>query len=150
MLRFCVPPPLHYPGVRERSSLLSKHEINVSPGPFPPASPSALPFSPPGCSCSSKNANIPTRTAIFPWCSPKHFLRNPRPRPLSPPKPKQGQGVDRLIYALRAAAQASAEGSSDKWGMLGAAFFEDPLLAESSHWKLSTSNLSVPHLTLFG
>ncbi|CAM9743088.1 unnamed protein product [Sphacelaria rigidula] len=64
---------------------------------------------------------------------------------------QQGQGVDRHIYAMRAAAAtALKEGSGAKSGALGAAFFEDPLQAESAHWRLSTSNLSVPYLTFFG
>lgn len=55
---------------------------------------------------------------------------------------QQGMGVDRHLLALR------AEGAAG--GTPGSAFFEDGMMAESSHWRLSTSNLSVPCLSLFG
>lgn len=59
----------------------------------------------------------------------------------------RGQGVDRHIAAMRAAAEGAAGGGSK---MLGAEFFEDPLVAESSSWRLSTSNVSMPFLSSFG
>lgn len=61
----------------------------------------------------------------------------------------QGQGVDRHIYAMRAAAAAEA-GQAAGGGNLGEEFFQDPLAAESAGWRLSTSNLSVPFLRSFG
>lgn len=61
----------------------------------------------------------------------------------------QGQGIDRHILALRSASKAAAS-SEGGVRILGEAFFEDRLLAESSEWRLSTSNLSLPFLKCFG
>lgn len=58
----------------------------------------------------------------------------------------QGQGVDRHLYAMRAAA-AEANGGE---GQMGREFFGDPLAAETSGWRLSTSNVSMPFLSSFG
>ena len=58
----------------------------------------------------------------------------------------QGQGVDRHLYAMRTAA-AEANGGE---GQMGREFFGDPLAAETSGWRLSTSNVSMPFLSSFG
>lgn len=59
---------------------------------------------------------------------------------------QQGQGIDRHLYALRAASVVEGGGKA----VLGAEFFEDPLAAESAGWRLSTSNVSMPFLSSFG
>lgn len=55
----------------------------------------------------------------------------------------QGQGVDRHLYAMRAAA-------AEAKGQMGEEFFGDPLAAETAGWRLSTSNVSMPFLSSFG
>lgn len=66
----------------------------------------------------------------------------------------QGQGVDRHLYAMRAAATAAAEAEGGSGGggevEMGQEFFGDPLVAETSAWRLSTSNVSMPFLSSFG
>ncbi|CAM9942210.1 unnamed protein product, partial [Ascophyllum nodosum] len=60
----------------------------------------------------------------------------------------QGQGIDRHLLAIKAVAE---EIVSDGGGVrLGAVFLDDPLVAETSAWRLSTSNLSLPFLKCFG
>lgn len=61
---------------------------------------------------------------------------------------QQGLGIDRHLYALRAAAAEASGGGEGS--ALGAEFFGDPLVAQSSRWRLSTSNLSAPFLNSFG
>lgn len=58
----------------------------------------------------------------------------------------QGQGVDRHITAMKAA--AAGVGGQEKGR--GSEFFDDSLTAESSGWRLSTSNLSQPWISSFG
>lgn len=63
---------------------------------------------------------------------------------------QQGMGIDRHLLALSAESAAVKAKSTEGASAPGAAFFEDPMVAESSRWKLSTSNLSVPFLSSFG
>ena len=68
----------------------------------------------------------------------------------------QGQGIDRHMLAMRAAATAAAAEAAEEAGrggagdVLGAEFFDEPLTAESAGWRLSTSNVSMPFLSSFG
>lgn len=62
----------------------------------------------------------------------------------------QGQGVDRHLYAMRAAAAEAKGGGDGGERQMGQEFFGDPLAAETSGWRLSTSNVSMPFLSSFG
>ena len=57
---------------------------------------------------------------------------------------QQGQGVDRHLMALQSIAREDEEEAS------GLAFFCDPLKIKSSHFQLSTSNVTMPFLEYFG
>ena len=50
--------------------------------------------------------------------------------------------MDRHLLALRLLAEAQ--------GRAPHPLFYDPLFGRSGRWRLSTSNLSVPHVTYFG